>query len=101
MRCVSSDALHILDCYLLKKQGVNIMFISEVTQHDSCILEEHQFMLNVPILWSESMVWVGRRIRRMSPPIFNIGEIHGISCYDGSSPFLDLYISINSITGDR
>jgi len=63
MRCISSDAPHVLDCYLLKKQGVSIMFISEVTQHDSRILEEHPFMLNVAILWSESMAWVGRRIQ--------------------------------------
>jgi len=63
MHCVSSDALHVFDCYLLNKQGVSIMFISEGTQHDSRIHEKHPFMLNVAVLWSESMAWVGRRIQ--------------------------------------
>lgn len=62
VRCVSSDALNVLDRYLLKKQGLNIMFISEVTQHDSRTLEEHPFMLKVAVLWNESMACVGRPI---------------------------------------
>jgi hypothetical protein len=63
MRGVFNNALLVLDCYLLQKQFVNIIFISEVTQHASCILEEHPCILNVAILLSESLASVGNRIQ--------------------------------------